>query len=103
MVERSEMRIELARTSIAREMGVVDCGLCGREFTVGVVRAEIVTDGDHEGGLACPVCVEALSNTVTVEDGRFPSPGKVRALETCWRTPEFESVEELEAAEQALG
>jgi hypothetical protein len=99
---RRKMRIELARTAVEQEMGVESCGICGLPFTLGTVRAEIVTDDEHGAGLACPRCLEALSNLATAQDGRFPSPAKVWDLEAfCWRTPEFGSVEELERAERA--
>jgi hypothetical protein len=98
------MRIELERAPTAEDMGVVPCGLCGRPFTVGVVRAELVTDDEHEAGLACPLCVVALSELPAVEDGRFPSPERVWELEALWwRTPEFGSTEEWERALAALG
>jgi hypothetical protein len=49
------------------------------------------------------MCIEALSELSTVEDGRFPTIKEFRRLEACWRTPEFETVAELEAVEASLG
>ncbi len=91
------MKLELERLVYPEAAEEVDCALCERPFTLGLVIARAVFWGNAEGGEVCPECATYLAAGPMGESGRFPTEEDYARLAGEWGTPEFASAEEYEA------
>jgi len=81
----------------------VDCALCERPFVLGLVIARALTDGRMDAGEVCPECAMWLGSGPMGEakSEKFPGEEEFVRLAAEWRTPEYASREQADAAWEA--
>jgi hypothetical protein len=92
------MRIELERLVYPEAAEEVECALCERPFTLGLVIARALRSDGVDDGMVCPECATWMGRGPMARSWKFRTTEEDYERKAAeWRTPEHASADEYEA------